>query len=204
MSIPKTVNMERKCFKCENKIFLNPDVRKKENPTAFEPLDQPFDPLTATSPPLFHSKTCMGAPPAIVKSTKLYNYEEERQPFPDEKPEFVARKREQEKKTGTIGGIQTSEFRQLIDDVAYMKGLLEAVIKAFDSALKTNPSNTGSLLFTKASNMTIKKGDEETKTLEEDTEKIQEEQLNEDEDDTTEKVSEYEEEERRDDPPSNN
>src|SRR5688572_12467052 len=76
MSRPKAVNMKRSCFKCQGVVYLNPDVRKQDNPQAFDPLDEPFDPLTATTRPKFHRDTCSVMNPS---KSQPYNYEGERE-----------------------------------------------------------------------------------------------------------------------------
>lgn len=181
MTAYNVVNHKRQCFKCNQTVFLNPAVRKKDNPTAFDPLDEAFDETKAQpgDVPKFHSKTC----PVMNQRPAQYDYQGGRTRYPaDElfqnkpKPDFNDDKKQEP-------SISSRDFKQLVEDVAYIKGLLEAVIKSFDSARKANSSNT-SLLFTQASNMATEDiTDEERKNLDE-TEKM----LNEDDEEEEEDI----------------
>ena len=164
---PKAVNMKRSCFKCQDVVYLNPNIRKKEDQTKFEPLNEPFDEnkATATTPPKFHKDTC---PYLKGYQSKPYNYEgEPEQNWPDshqrnppsrpqlfdEKP--VPAHAKPNLKRQEVALIPKGEFEELKSDVSYIKQLLEAMIKALDK------SNNGGLLFTSARDMVeIKKTSE--------------------------------------------
>jgi hypothetical protein len=191
-SQPKAVNFKRSCFKCQDPVYLNPNVRKQDNPEAFDPLDEPFDENAATSPPKFHRLSCKAI---NITKPATYNYEGEREEnWPDSynrtKPvtpnimEPINPPRPKAPGPGTkkqeVLIIPRAEFEAVKSDIKYIKELLEAVIRAFDeskrSAKESNSTNTG-LLFTKAIDMPIKEEQQqkETKTIEEDTKIIKDE-----------------------------